>query len=536
MALVFASLYACDAGTEAMPTERDAQVSDLADASNVVERDTGVSDAPVVAPGSCAAGAPPWAFVSEVAPPASMAPYEQATTTLTFRNCSGATVKASSNIRLGFSAPRDYDTFGIARLPLPADVPNASDVTFSAVLRAPPLTGAHPLRWDLVDEGRAWLNVTSPAHTVTVQAVAKMASICPGVSADIGGGASASAALQSCINQTPAGGTLEVPSGVYRITSELRIANAITLRTAGTTAASVDCWHHDSPACAVLRADDNLIAARGFFYVSATNGVHVDRIVMDGNRTARLTSTAAATCAGGTNGAGFNAHSDNCQGCSFVRGVSARALCGSGWEWVGEQATIANNVFIQNGDHNKNMMWADGLTLLGSNGASVRNNHFVDNSDIDFICGGATNAVFENNVVTHSMQATFAGIMLDNFNGGTSGNFIGTVVRGNTIGCGDALCDFGMVLGPHAWYLSANIQGGTVTGNTIVGARIQINAEGAGTAANPMVASGNTLGPTVTSAKYWCGQTHPATPFNVSPDSFVTTSDATGRFSYHVCP
>jgi hypothetical protein len=118
----------------------------------------------------------------------------------------------------------------------------------------------------------------------------------------------------------------------------------------------------------------------------------------------------------------------------------------------------------------------------------------------------------------------------------TSGNFIGTVVRNNTIDCGDALCDFGMVLGPHAWYLSANIQGGTVTGNSIVGARIQINAEGAGTAANPLVASGNILGPTVASAKYWCGQTHPATPFNVSPDSFVTTADATGRFTYHVCP
>jgi hypothetical protein len=563
VALACAWLYACDGGKEEltalMPASEDARAplgsdamlpqrdgSVACGASQMICCEQGCNDGlacksglcvSAIAPVTCAAGAPAWSFVSETALPASMTPYQRATISLTFRNCSGAAVGAASNLKLGFSAPRDYDTFGVSRIALPADVPNASDVTFTTVLRAPPLTGTHAAKWGLVDEGRAWLNVESPLQSVSVQVAPSMATICPGVSADIGGGASASAALQTCVNQTSAGGVLEIPSGIYRLTSELRVNNAITLRTAGTTAASVSCWDRDSTACAVLRADDNLVAARGMFFVAANSGVNVDRIVIDGNRASRIASAAGVTCASGNNnGAGFNAHSDNCQGCSFTRGVSARALCGSGWEWVGEQATITNNVFIQNGDHNTKNMWSDGLTLLGSNGAIVKGNYFIDNSDIDFICGGATNAMFESNRVTHAQQATFGGIMLDNFNGGTTGNFIGTVVKNNTIGCGDMLCDFGMVLGPHSWYLSANIQGGTVTGNAIVGARIQINAEGAGTAANPLVASGNILGPTVTNAKYWCGQTHPATPFNVSPDSFVTTADATGHFAYHVCP
>jgi hypothetical protein len=293
-AFTLAWLYACDGGSEtpgpgtlseqdaAAPSGSDATAASGFDATQK-EREGGT-----VAPAACTAGAPAWAFVAETAPPASMTLYQLVTTTLTFRNCSGATVSAASNLKLGFSAPRDYDIFGISRIALPADVPNASEVTFTAVLRAPPLTGSHAVKWGLVDEGRAWLNVESPMHNISVQVAPTIATICPGVSADIGGGASASAALQACINQTPAGGTLEIPSGIYRVSSELHITSPITLRTAGTTATSVSCWHHDSSACAVLRADDNLVTTRGFFFVSASGGVNVDRIVLGHQQRRRL--------------------------------------------------------------------------------------------------------------------------------------------------------------------------------------------------------------------------------------------------------
>jgi hypothetical protein len=507
--------------------------------------DAGRADASVppnpITPATCAPGETGWSFVKEVPPPATMAPYERFTMSATFKNCTGATVPrvdvaAPAGLKLGFTTPRDYDPFGMSRVALPAAVPTAHAVTIPIVLRAPPLTGTYYLQWGLLDEGKAWLPAVSTAHGVNVEAAAKTASICPGVSADIGGAAPANAAIQSCIDATPPGGVLALPAGVYRIDGQLTLAKPITLVTAGADPAMPGCWDHDSPACVVLRAGPTLDVPRGFLYVTSGSAVHLDRIVLDGNRNARLGSAAAATCAGGTNGAGFNAHSDDCAACSFTRGMSARALCGTGWEWVGDDAAIEGNVFYQNGDHVTKMMWSDGLTLLRSNGARVRDNRFVDDSDVDFICGGAENAVFTGNRVAHVLQASFAGIMWDNFNGGTPGKFVGASLAANVVDCGAQLCDFGIELGPHPWYPSANIEGGKVTGNTVTGAKIQINAEGAGTAASPVTVSGNALGPSPATAVYGCGQSRKATAFNVSPDSVVVTSDGTAAFTYHSCP
>jgi hypothetical protein len=521
---------ACGAATQVCCSNQDCN-SGLTCISGVCE----------TTPTACVAGGPPWLFVSEVAPATTVAPYEAITLSATFRNCTGASVPrvdptAAAGIKLGFSAPRDYDTFGVTRVALPTDVANNATVTFSATLRAPPLTGTHAFRWALVDEGKAWLPSQTNAHTITVRATSQLATICPGLQADIGGEQAAAIALQSCIDATPNGGVLALPAGIYRMDKSIIINKPMTLTTAGSTPGLPGCWANNSPACAVLRADANLSTPRGFVFVSSPSSVHLDRIVIDGNRAARLASTAAATCASGTNGAGFNAHSDNCADCSFKRGVSARALCGSGWEWTGGNATVEDNLFYQNGDHNASYMWSDGLTLLFSDGAIVRNNHFVDNSDIDFISGGATNATFQNNQVLHALQGTYGGIMLDNFNGGTPGKFQGTMVSGNVINCGNLLCDFGIELGPHPWYPSANIEGGTVMGNTVVGAKIQINAEGAGTAAAPMVVTGNTVGASPANARFGCNQNRGATAFNVSPDSFVTTTDSTARFVFHDCP
>ena len=165
-------------------------------------------------------------------------------------------------------------------------------------------------------------------------------------------------------------------------------------------------------------------------------------------------------------------------------------------------------------------MWADGLTMLRSNRAVVDHCLFVDNTDVDLIVGGAVDGVVTSNTVRHTAQASFAGLMLDNFNGTTPGDFRGAQVTANDIGCGASLCDFGIQLGPHPWYPSANILGGVVTGNASHGAKIGINVDGAGTPEAPMVVTGNTFGPGPTSASFLCG-TRATTPFNVSPDSVV---------------
>lgn len=51
-----------------------------------------------------------------------------------------------------------------------------------------------------------------------------------------------------------------------------------------------------------------------------------------------------------------------------------------------------------------------------------------------------------------------------------------------------------------------------------------------------MTVSGNQLGASPASAVFGCGQTRAATAFNVSPDSFVTTTDGTGKMTFHGCP
>ena len=265
--------------------------------------------------------------------------------------------------------------------------------------RATPLTGGQSYRWAILNEGVAWLAAASPTHSIDVQAAARTVTLCSGVTADASGDTSASAAIQTCIDATPYGGTLELPAGVYRIASELQFTRPLTLRTAGTSGVAANCIELGGPACAIFRADANLSVPRGFVRFGATTAVTLDHVVLDGNRGARLSSAAAATCADGSNGAGFNAATAGCTGCAFTRGVSARALCGTGWEWNGDQATFTHDVFRENGSHAVTNMWSDGLTLLQSNGASVTASRFVDNSDVDLIFGGGTSATLANNSI-----------------------------------------------------------------------------------------------------------------------------------------
>jgi hypothetical protein len=482
-------------------------------------------------------------YVSEAAPPATIAPWASFNAAVVYANCSGSTwtavpASASTGLKLGFDSPRDYDIWGSSRIGLPIDVPTGSTVTIPIHATARPLTGPTNWKWTMLQEGVAWTSSSSPQHSIDIEATANTVTLCAGVQADIGGVTSASAEIQQCINNTASGGTLDLPAGIYRITSELDLNQPITLRTAGTAGNSTGCLEQGGPPCAVFRADDNLSVPRGFVRPGAVTGIAFDHIVLDGNRFARLGSAAAATCASGSNGAGFNASTNGCTGCSFIASGSARALCGTGFEWHGDQATITRSVFRENGDHNTQNMWSDGLTLLQSNGAQVSNSTFVDNSDVDLIFGGGTSAALTGNEVLHSKQSSFAGLMLDNFNGGTSGDFTGTTVTGNTIVCGVPQCDYAIELGPHPWYLSANIIGGTVSGNTALNGKFDINCEGAGTQASPVTVTGNTFGTVAASANFQCGS-RSTTAFNVSPDSFVDTGAGpapTGSLQQHGCP
>ena len=119
--------------------------------------------------------------------------------------------------------------------------------------------------------------------------------------------------------------------------------------------------------------------------------------------------------------------------------------------------------------------------------AVVQNNLFIDNSDINLILGSGSDSDVSGNVVFELQNGAFGGVMFDNFNGNTDGNFQGMQFHNNVIDC-NGRCDFGLELGPHPWqarsfypiessnnvfcdrYPSANIIGGHVFANSIGGA------------------------------------------------------------------
>jgi len=342
--------------------------------------------------------------------------------------------------------------------------------------------------------------------------------ICAGVTADRSGGAPASAAIQACLDATASGGELALPSGVYRITSLVRVGHGVTLHTRDVPATAPACLVEGAPPCASLRADDNLDVTRGFVQLEDSD-VTVEHVVLDGNRAARLHSEGARQCAAGNNGAGFNGIATACTRCTFLMSATINALCGTGFEWNGADAFIGGNLVRDNGDHVSHNMWADGITVIFTEHAQVVSNYFVDNSDVDLILGSNRGGVVQHNTIHHGRQDSFAGLMLDNFNGAEPGDFVDAQVIDNTVTC-NGRCDYGIQVGPHPWYPSANLRGGTIAANVVAGARMGLDVDGAGTPDAPTIVTGNQVGASPSSAAFLCG-TRPSSRFNVAPDAVI---------------
>jgi hypothetical protein len=496
-------------------------------------------------PYTCAQNAPEAVFVSEVAPPSKMTPWQHVSVSVTYANCGtktwSATLAPPDGIKLGPAAPHDLPTWSPGRIALPADVPPNHSIQIPFEVHATALTGTHAYAFELVRDGVAWLGQPSPQHVIDVEAApASAITICNGQTADPSGATDAHQAIQNCIDATSSGGTLALPAGIYRLGAVVTIGHAMTLTTTGTQNAA-SCLDYATLPCAVFRADAQTApnGARGFVRLgtlqTAVSNVTLDHVVIDGNRGARLQGAPATACAQGNNGEGISAGA-NCANCTLSHMASARAICGTGMEWDGDGITVKDSWFVFNGDHNTQNMWSDGLTIHKSNSGVVDACTFIDNSDVDLISGGGTNAKYTNNTVEQLQQSSFAGIMLDNFNSGALGDHTGAVVTNNLVACPVA-CHFGIELGPHPWYASPNIIGGSVSNNTVVGGYIQINAQGTGTQAQPTVITQNTLGATPSSAVFTCGSVGGLSPLNVATDSVVDLKGGSATGSIKVpCP
>ena len=384
--------------------------------------------------------------------------------------------------------------------------------------------------------------------------------------------------LRTCMGRTREGSTLRLQPGTYRVTEQLRIEKPITLCTADSPDESGGCL--DSPCdlsdpgsnCARLLADRALAATSGFLVAQNTSDVRIDHIVLDGNRGERVydapgrLSSTASRCKEGDTRAGMNASFLGCQSCQFLGSASIGAVCGSALQWVGRDAIIVESAFLDNGQNSQqssdNYLWADGLTLLDSEGARVEANVFRDNTDVALIVGNAPGASILGNRIVQERETAFAGLMLDNFDGSQCGDFRGAIVRNNTVRCDSSprrLCFFGIQLGPHPWYLpstlaprcgspapeGANLKGGTVNGNSVEGAAQGIDVDGAGSPSFPLRIYDNSTSGAAASFNFpACGarptSSHNATP---SPDSEVDRRRADGSLDpttytdqlFHVC-
>ena len=370
------------------------------------------------------------------------------------------------------------------------------------------------------------------------------------VYADNAGSVPASQAFQDCIDDTTVTG-LSLQPGTYLVDAPIVVwRTGFRIGTAGLAGDIRNCQQLPSSWCARLLASPSesacinnegncgdKVKTGGLLQSLEATGVVFDHLIIDGNRAARQGLPQANNCKlEGGNVYGFNAKVDKCHGsstgtparCEFTYNLTKNALCGTGLQWNGDYGRVQGNAAYDNGVHDTNSRrWADGLTILRNNHGIISDNHIVNSTDVGLIVGAAYGAKIQSNWIEQPHVYAFAGMMLGNFKEsgqvGQSGDYRGALVRYNTINCFGFNCGIGLNLGPDPWTKITfpypdydNIFGGTITQNSINGARMPVNFGGAGKPGIPVTVTNNTL----TNPPTWEMALHPSgsrckTPGNV---------------------
>ncbi|MCB9653446.1 MAG: right-handed parallel beta-helix repeat-containing protein [Deltaproteobacteria bacterium] len=400
--------------------------------------------------------------------PSSLSPDESAEIVVAFENTGNVVWTAAAAYRLGSQMPQDNGLWGTGRVSLDeaASIAPGEIATFRFNIRAPSSPGLYDLQWRMVQDGVAWFGDFTSAQRIGVGARG-----CEALRAFAGRSQDASATIQRCIDETPAGGLLALPPGRFTVNDVVRVVGKpITLTTEGVGPSDGKCAWNASSGCAELVAAPGLYRSGGFFELAA-DGSTMDHIVLDGNRTNRTATPAYFGCASGNNGWGYNMRL-MCSNCTVTNSVSKNALCGTALEVAGRGsgARVVNNTIASNGIHNRSGLWADGITVHDYPDSTFTDNEIIDNTDIDFVLGGCARCVVQRNVIRHSPdgQGSYAALMIQAWPNGTSGDYSGADFSANTIDCGPAkACGFGILIGSDPWY-SAPIYGGSVHDNVIV--------------------------------------------------------------------
>lgn len=130
---------------------------------------------------------------------------------------------------------------------------------------------------------------------------------------------------------------------------------------------------------------------------------------------------------------------------------STRAVCGSGMTiGASSRFQVVNSWFYDNGRQPEDAeghtdLWADGLNVFNCAGATIRDNVFWDNTDVDLGVNGGPGCSVYRNRVEHFGKYAFAGIVVGD------PSRAGGEFTANTVSSARDMLGFGMVVGCHVW-------------------------------------------------------------------------------------
>jgi hypothetical protein len=159
---------------------------------------------------------------------------------------------------------------------------------------------------------------------------------------------------------------------------------------------------------------------------------------------------------------------------------SSRAVCGSGMTvGASNRFEIVNSWFYDNGRQPEDAggiggLWADGLTVFNCTGATIRDNVFWDNTDVDLGVNGGPGCSVYRNMIEHFNRYAFAGIVAGD------PTRSGGAFTENRVGSALNMLGLGFVVGCHPW---AQCGGGyasdlRIAGNHVSGAVVNLVVDG----------------------------------------------------------
>jgi hypothetical protein len=191
----------------------------------------------------------------------------------------------------------------------------------------------------------------------------------------------------------------------------------------------------------------------------------------------------------------------------FSASVNAVGGTAVGWAVVktGTASTIHRNYIANNGRGVPDTKyWSDGMTVGKVSNSSITGNLFVDNTDVDFIIGGATNTRYFGNKIMHSKKRSFAAFMMTNWSNRNKpetaqwADFRGFDIASNVFECNSKV-DICVQIGIFPWFYDLTnwarfrTMGGSFHNNWVSTQLQGVNVGGGGTLKYPFVMFDNVI-------------------------------------------